>query len=200
MWVLRSSPPSPFGRKIKIAAHLCGLFGRLQIEATNTADPEDSVRQQNPLGKIPVLITEDGTTLYDSRVILEWLDEQAGRGAIIPTEQGRFAALTMQSLADGIIDASILQVYERRFRPEEKQHQPWLDYQADKVRRGLEWLEANVADPGASPHVGEIALACALGYLDFRFDGEWRGTYPRLQQWLADFSAAVPAFEATGVH
>ena len=94
MPVIRSSPSSPFVRKVKIAAALCGLGDKLTVELADTSDPDDRLRGQNPLGKIPVLITDDGTALYDSRVIVEWLDVQAGGGVIIPRDQSRHYALS----------------------------------------------------------------------------------------------------------
>lgn len=195
---LRSSLPSPFGRKIKIAADILGLTDQIVVEPADTLDESDSLRTQNPLGKIPVLITEDAMPLYDSRVILEYLDTIAGGGKIIPASQHeRFRALREQALADGMMDAGILQVYEARMRPEEKQHQPWLDYQAEKVRRSLDYLEQNTPLLHHTPTVGEIALACALGYLDLRFSGDWRAFCPNLVEWMQAFENAVPAFEKT---
>src|SRR5688500_17756688 len=115
--ILRSSPPSPFGRKVKIAAALLGIA--FKIEPTDTNDPADAIRKQNPIGKIPTLVLDDGTTLFDSRVISEYLDHLAG-GKIIPQEpKARFAALRMQALADGLLDAALMQVYEGRFRTPE---------------------------------------------------------------------------------
>jgi glutathione S-transferase len=197
MLIIRSSPASPFGRKVKIAAALCGLSDQVTIEPADTKDPDDSLRGQNPLGKIPILITEDGTAVYDSRVIAEWLDVEAGGGVIIPRGEARFAALTLQALADGVMDASILIVYESRFRPGEKQHRPWMDYQGEKVARALSVLEAAPPAIGDRPHIGHVALACALSYRDFRFDGNWRAGHPGLVAWLDDFAARVPAFAAT---
>jgi glutathione S-transferase len=200
MWTLRSSPPSPFGRKVKIGAALCGLTDRMRIEATDTNDPLDPIRRHNPLGKIPALILEDGTALYDSRVILEWLDAEAGGDVIIPKGSERFPALTLQALADGIMEAALLQVYEKRWRAADIQYRPWLDHQAGKVERALDVLEAAPPASNGRPHVGQIAVACALGYLDLRFEGTWRGTHPRLIAWLNSFTAAVPSFEATRAH
>ena len=117
--ILRSSPPSPFGRKVKIAAAILGLSDKIEIVVTDTIDPADSIRQQNPLGKIPALILADGTALYDSRVIVEYLDLIAGGGKLIPNGAERIQTLTLQALADGIMDAGILQMYERRFRDED---------------------------------------------------------------------------------
>lgn len=193
--ILRSAPPSPFGRKVKIAAALLGF--ELDVQATDTNNPSDTVRQQNPLGKIPVLI-DGGETYYDSRVILEYLDVKAGGGRIIPLDaKPRFAALRLQALCDGMMDASILQMYEGRFRPAEMKVQSWLDYQQDKIARGLKVLEAAPPKLGPVPDVGQIALACALGYRDIRFNGTWRDGHPRLVEWLDKFSAAVPSFAKT---
>ncbi len=202
MMILRSAAPSPFGRKAQIALSVLG-FGDVRIEAADTADPHDTVREQNPLGKIPVLIAEDGTAYYDSRVILEYLDHRAGGGKIIPRDAAqRFAALRLQALCDGILDASILTVYEGRWRAPANHEPKWLDHQAGKVRRALAVLEAAPPALGAIPgvpDVGQIALACALGYRDLRFGGDWRGDHPRLVAWLDTFAARVPAFAATAV-
>src|SRR5918993_2713026 len=129
MLVLRSSPTSPFGRKVKISAALLGLSDRITIEKADTMDPNDSMRQQNPLGKIPILLLENGEALYDSRVIVEYLDALAGGGRLIPAGWGRFEALRQQALADGLMDAALLQVYEGRWRPEDRRDQKWLDHQ-----------------------------------------------------------------------
>jgi glutathione S-transferase len=198
MPTIRTSFGSPFGRKARIAVSVLGLDGKVKVEPASTQDDTDPLRQQNPLGKIPVLLLDDGSTLFDSPVILEYLDVMAGGGRILPAEmKGRFEALRLEALADGILDASILQVYEGRFRPKEKHEQKWLDMQAGKVARSLAALEA--APPGlhSPPTVGEITVACALGYRDFRFQGTWRPDHPRLVKWLEDFAARVPSFAAT---
>ncbi len=209
MLTLRSSPASPFVRKIRIAANLLGLEHEIAVEIADTIDPADSVRQQNPLGKIPALVLEDGMVLFDSRVILEYLDHRAGGGRIIPKDaDARFAALRLQALADGLMDASILLVYEGRWRPAERHEPKWIDLQAGKVARTLAALEAGMAPStpmqgigyaglDTPPTIGQIALACALGYRDFRFAGTWRQDHPRLVAWLDNFAAQVPAFAAT---
>lgn len=196
MLILRSSPASPFGRKVKIAAHELGLTDKIEIVAADTNDPNEALRSQNPLGKIPTLVLEDGTTLFDSRVIAEYLDELAGGGKLLPRGNERFRQLRLQALADGIMDAALLQVYEVRFRPEEGRNAAWVANQAGKVGRALAELEK--APPAFErPRIGEIALACALGYLDLRHDGKWRADHRRLVAWLDGFAAKVPAFEAT---
>jgi glutathione S-transferase len=198
MLTVRTGAGSPFGRKARIAISVLGLDDKVKVEPAANQDPADPIRQQNPLGKVPVLLLDGGGTLFDSPVILEYLDVLAGGGKIIPKEtKARFDALRLEALADGILDASILLVYEGRYRPAEKHEQKWLDLQAGKVARGLAELEA--APPGldAPPNVGQITLACALGYRDFRFQGSWRKDYPRLVAWLDAFAARVPAFAAT---
>jgi glutathione S-transferase len=198
MLVLRSSPASPFGRKIKIAAGVLGLDGQIEIQPADTTDPTDTVRKQNPLGKIPALVLEDGMVLFDSRVILEYLDHRAGGGRIVPTDaSARFAALRLQALADGMMDAAILLIYEGRWRPADRREAKWVDHQAGKVARALAALEADAPILDAPPDMGRIALACALGYQDFRFAGSWRKDHPRLVAWLDNFAAAVPAYAAS---
>jgi glutathione S-transferase len=202
MMILRSSPLSPFARKVRIALTLLGFEGEARIEPASATDPNDSLRQLNPLGKIPVLVIDAGMALYDSRVILDYLDHRAGGGKIIPCEGSqRFAALRLQALCDGLLDASILIVYEGRWRKPEMHEPKWLEHQAGKVSRALAALEAApppLADVSQMlPNVGQIALACALGYRDLRFSGAWRGDHPRLVAWLDDFAARVPAFAAT---
>jgi glutathione S-transferase len=196
MLVLRSSPASPFGRKVKIAAALLGLSDRIEIDVADTMDPGEALRLQNPLGKIPTLVLEGGETLFDSRVIVEYLDHLAGGGRLIPAGEARFPVLRLQALADGLADAALMQVYEGRFRAEAQRVQTWVDHQAGKVERAIATLERDYAEPGRAMTVGEIAQACALGYLDLRFAGSWRAGHPRLAAWLADFEARVPAFAA----
>ena len=197
MLVLRSSPASPFGRKVKMAALELGLMDKIEIVAADTTDPNEVLREQNPLGKIPTLVLEDGMTLFDSRVIVDYLDHLAGGGKIIPAGEARFAQLRLQALADGIADAALLKVYEGRFRAETERSANWVAHQDGKVARGLAALEAAPPAFPDRPRIGEIALACALGYLDLRFAGAWRAEHPRLVAWLDDFAARVPAFEKT---
>jgi glutathione S-transferase len=200
MMILRSTPPSPFGRKVKLAASVLGLSGDIKVEPADTNDANDSLRQQNALGKIPTLVLEDGTTLFDSRVIVEYLDHRAGGGKIIPQEpKARFATLRLQALADGMTDAQILLLYEGRFRPPEHHVKKWTDYQADKIKRGLTALETDPPSLDPLPNVGQIALACFLGHRDLRFAGDWRAAHPKLVAWLDRFAAKVPAFAETKV-
>ena len=200
MMILRSTAASPFARKVRIAVSVLGLADKIDVRETDLNDPADSIRVQNPLGKIPALILDDGEALYDSRVIVEYLDHLAGGCRIVPREpEARFEALRLQALCDGILDASLLIVYENRYRPVDKHVQSWLDRQADKIARGMATLEAAPPQLTPVPDVGQIALACLLGYRDLRFGGTWRKDYPRLLAWHDRFAAQVPAFAATKI-
>jgi glutathione S-transferase len=200
MLILRTSPVSPFGRKIKMALAVTGLSPQVELVVANTVDANDSLRSQNPLGKIPTLILEDGTALFDSRVIVEYLNEVECKHTLIPAGQ-RIAVLRQEALADGLTDAAILQMYEKRFRPAEHHVQAWLEHQQGKVARVLDFAEATFSTPqSGAAHIGEIAQAAALGYLDFRFAGDWRADHPKLVAWLDDFARRTPAFAATAPH
>lgn len=199
---LISHPFSPYGRKVKITAELKGVLAGIKIEQADTmpaVNPE--LRAHNPLSKIPVLILDGGQQIYDSPVICEYLDSLKASPALFPKSgPERWSTLTMGALGDGIIDAAITMVYERRFRPEAKVEQAWLDRQQVKIDGALAVLEANPPAWGANPDYGHITVAVALGYLDFRHEGKWRAKHPRLVAWLDTFAAAVPAFEKTKPH
>jgi glutathione S-transferase len=197
MLVLRSAPASPYGRKVKMAASLLGLTDRIDVKVADTQDPNEALRAQNPLGKIPTLVLEDGSTLFDSRVIVEYLDILAGGGKIIPRGKTRFEALRLQALADGICDAALLIVYEGRYRTPEQKVQSWVDLQQGKIDRALAALNAKPPRLTKKITIGQIALAAALGYLDLRHEGKWRKKNKKLVRWLDKYAAAVPSFEAT---
>ena len=194
---LRSSPSSPFGRKVKMATYILGFDAQVTPVLTDTLDHNDSICEVNPLGKIPAL--EDGGAIYyDSRVIMEYLDAKAGGGKIIPASgPARYEALTRAALMDGILDAAVLVIYERRMRPEDKYVASVVERQRGKIIRGLEVIAAKKPrySNGAMPDIGEIGLACVLDYLDFRKQVNWRDHAPNLASWLADFAAAVPGYE-----
>lgn len=192
---LRYSPASPFARKCAIASHVLGLAGRIEL-VDGEGDPGDAIRSRNPLNKIPLLVADDGDAIFDSVVICEYLDHVAGGGRIIPSEpKARFRALTLQALADGAMDASILVMYEGRFR-EPDQHSPrWVAMQQKKVDTSLDSLEAMTPDD--TIHIGSIATSALLGYLDFRFKGAWRESRPKLAAWFDGFSARLPGYAAT---
>jgi glutathione S-transferase len=199
MMKLLSSPLSPYGRKVRICAKVKGVMDRIDVQTADTNVPHNPVLQkENPLAKIPVLILEDGTQLFDSHVICEYLDSLAPSPPLFPAAGAeRFNTLTLGALGDGMLDAALLLVYEKRFRPEDKWVQSWMDRQHAKIDGALDHLEKVPPDWGAHPDYGHITIACALGYLDFRHDGKWRAAHPRLVAWLDRFSAALPAYAET---
>lgn len=201
MLKLHSSTTSPFGRKAKVAAHFTGFTDKMQVLSADTMDPADPLRKDNPLGKIPCLVFDDGSSLYDSRVIVEYFDHEAGGGKILPKDwKARLAALKLQALADGIIDAAILKLYEGRFRSPEKHEPAWISHQMGKVERSLAVLEANPPVASANPDIGVIAVACMLEWYEFRFQGLSSGQYPKLSAFVKDFNAMVPVFAKTKPH
>jgi glutathione S-transferase len=144
-----------------------------------------------PLAKIPPLALDDGTALFDSRVILEYLDQLAdGRLLPPPGDPERWRALRIQATADGLLDAALLMRYEVALRPGELLWRDWVDGQGRKIRRALAALELEAADLDAGAPLGAIAVASALGYLDFRFaDLDWRAAAPGLAAFFAAYSA-----------
>jgi glutathione S-transferase len=196
-FVLRTTVTSPFGRKVRMAIEVLGLTHLVTIEPADTLDENDTLRQQNPLGKMPCLLLPDGTAIYDSGVIIEFLAEGAGSDALLPRDgPERYIALTRAKLADGITDAALLMVYENRFRDPGTQSERWLAHQRGKVERALAAFEADPPDP-AKTDIVAIALSCALGYLDWRRPVNWRDNHPRLVAWLAAFAQHEAAFERT---
>jgi glutathione S-transferase len=199
MMTLLSHPFSPYGRKVKIAIALKGLKDRIEVVQVDT-NPLDNpeITRANPLGKIPALVLDGDAAIYDSHVICEYLDSLAPAPVLFPRGGvERMRTLTLGSLCDGILDAALLLVYEKRYRPQDKWHAPWQERQQRKIDRSLDVLEGSPPALTASPDYGHLTLACALGYLDFRHDGKWRPGRPGLVAWLDEFSKAVPAFDET---
>ena len=196
MMLLHVSPTSPFARKVRIGAALLGLGEQIELVPTDFMDPGDVLHEHNPIGKIPALVLDDGPVLHDSAVILEYLDHRAGGDRLIPPPgDARWRVLTEQALADGMLDAVVLQVYEVRFRPEAKREPSWVERQAGKTDNALAAFERR--RPEGPRTVADIALACALGFLDLRMEGRWRAKHPGLVAWLDAFAAEVPSFEET---
>ena len=196
-FVLRSTLTSPFGRKARIAAEVLGLSSRITLVPADPLDANDTLRAQNPLGKMPCLLMADGSAIYDSGVIIEFLQTVAGGEQLLPARGlARIKALTLARLADGITEAAILVVYETRFRDPGMHSDRWLTHQRGKIMRALAAFEAAPPDP-AKTDIVAIGLACALGYLDWRKPVEWRPTYPKLVAWFAEFAKHEPAFEQT---
>ncbi|HEX3438997.1 MAG TPA: glutathione S-transferase N-terminal domain-containing protein [Pseudolabrys sp.] len=196
-FVLRSTLTSPFGRKVRMAAEVLKVSGRLMVVPADTLDANDTLRQHNPLGKLPCLLLADGTAIYGSGVIIEFLQDLAGSEQMLPRSGlARYTTLTRATLADGIGEAALLMVYEGRFRDAGTHSARWLDHQRGKIARALSVFAA--APPAADKtDLVSIGLCCALGYLDWRKPVEWRTSYPQLAAWLAAFAAHEPAFART---
>ena len=194
---LRHSPTSPYVRKVVVAAIELGIDGRIEKIPTNTADPASGLAADNPLAKVPVLLTDEVGPLYDSPVICDYLDSLQGAPRLHPAGgKARWQALRRQALADGMLDAAILRRLEE-MRPEGERSPAWIAKQQAKVEAGLDALEREVAGFGKAPTIDQIAVGCALGYLDFRFAADrWRDRRPGLARWYEGF-AQRPSMLAT---
>ena len=183
------SSTSPFVRKVNVFAREVGLDKKIEWVKTNPWQAEDILTAENPLSKIPTLITDDGEIIYDSRVICEYLDTLHDGNKLHPEiSNERWQVLRLQALADGILEAGIARFLEAK-RPKELQSIDWDNTQRDSVERGLDYLENTVSDWGDNLDIGVITLACALGWLDFRIPNEdWRTHRPQLKAWFTEFS------------
>jgi len=184
------APASPYSAKVRMAAAHAGIACDAVVVDTN-ADPE-LLLKNNPLGKIPVLVPDDAEAVYDSRGIVQYLNRQSGNALLPRNPAKRTEAERLEALADGIADCLLAHVYERRFRPEEKIHQPWVDRQWSKVERSLDHLVANTPKLPAKIHAGHIALRATLGYLTLRFGGKWEKGRSKLTRWAAKFDQKFP--------
>jgi glutathione S-transferase len=195
---LRTAKASPFGRKVWMSALRLGLMNRIALVEVDLADPKDPLQTENPLRKMPVLTSEEGEYLFDSPVIIEYLDHISG-GRLVPQPwTARLSALKMQALCDGVMDAGALIVMEGRVRPPALHYKPWLDAQRSKIVRALSAIE--LSTPNLSVvYIDSIALACALGFLDRRRQYDWRAPHPHLVHWLEQFRAVAPEYDQTHV-
>ena len=188
---LLTSPSSPFARKVRVVLLETGQADQVDEIAAATdplGDPVDVIHA-NPLGKIPALVREDGPALYDSRVITRYLDARAG-SRLYP-ESRIWEVLTLEATADGIMDAALAMVLETRLRAEAERSEKWVEGQWRKVERGLDAIEARwISHLEGQLDMGQIATACALGYLDLRHAArDWRRDRPRLAAWAERFAA-----------
>ncbi len=188
---LRYSPTSPYVRKVSICAIELGLADRLERVATNPWDADSDLAIDNPLGRVPALITDSGESLYDSVVICEYLDSHSSAQSLFPADSARWRVLRQHALMNGVLDASVLAVIERMQRPTELQWQGWIDFQLNTVRRALAVAAGEVSKFDRQPlNIAQITAGAMLGYLDFRFpdDINWRAELPALADWYAEFS------------
>lgn len=192
------SSASPFVRKVTTTVFELGLEDRVELVPSmgTPTKPDPALADVNPLGKLPAMILDDGSTLYDSRVICEFLDVNFGQGWLFPAAgEARWDALRRQALADGILDAALVIRYETNMRPAEKAWQDWVDAQWRKVDAGLAEMDRMVAGKLGGCDIGQIAMACGLGYLDLRFPAQgWRDSHQAAAAWYQAFSAR-PSFQ-----
>jgi glutathione S-transferase len=195
---LRHSPASPFVRKVMVFAHECGLAERIEIVATDTWDPATDLVRDNPLGKVPTLLAADGVFI-GSLLICEYFDSLHGGEKLIPPEpERRWPVMRLHALADGAMEAAVASVTECLRRPPEFVHEPYVQRQYGKIRRALMALDGMCPPPSARLDLGQMTLACLLGYLDFRMGGliAWRERHPGLAR-FHDAVAQRPAMAAT---
>lgn len=199
MYTLRMSPASPYARKVRMAITAFGLQDQITMQTTDTNDLADSLQSQNPLGRIPVLVTPQGLCVYDSRVILDHLERLAGQALFPASGAARDAALTRAALAEGLIDSAIAWVYAERFARDQPPSTVWRERQQHKIKQALNHLEADIATwPKPSEGLGApIALACALGYISFRAIHPWSEGRPQLTTWYQQVASTLPGFAAT---
>ena len=198
MYKLSFSPASPYVRKVRMAAFKAGLDSQLVLITADTQDENDIIRSHNPLGKIPIVQTPDGSYLYDSRVIVDHFS-RIGGGLIPESGKDRDTVLTRSALAEGLIDASLLIVYSDRYSGNETPSKIWLDLQIGKIDRTLDFLETDLIN-WSSPSgfdAANIGLAAALGYLSFREVRDWKTGRPKMQEWFANVASKLPGFNET---
>lgn len=183
------SGTSPYVRKVVVLALETGQDLQRIDTVLNPINPNTLLNADNPLGKIPALVTDDDQVLYDSRVICEYLDTLHQGPRLFPTDASRWDALRRQALADGILDAAVTSQYERALRPDALRWDKWMTAQQDKMTRALNQLESSIGDWASRFDIGTIAIACALGYLDFRYpELQWQAHQTGLGSWYQQFS------------
>lgn len=185
---------SPFARKVLMAAIERKLDGRIERAILNPWSEGNPVGKINPAGKVPVLVTDDGLTLYDSPVICEYLDSIGAAPKLYPASgPQRWLALRQQALGDALLDAMIARRLESR-RPDGERSKGWMDRQLTTVNRCLDAMEAQVGELSGDVTIGHIAWLCALAHLDFRFaDEPWRSQRKNLANWFESFAKRASA-------
>ena len=194
---LRVSATSPYVRKCRIVVLETGLAGRIEMVPTNAWSPDTDLPRDNPLGKVPTLITTGGEALFDSPVICEYLDSLHDGSRLVPDSGGaRWTQMRLEALADGILDAAVAKRIETAMRPEDKRWPDWILRQDNAIFRSLDVLEEECAGWGGDFLIGQITVAVALGYLDFRAPAEdWRSRRPRLAAWFAQAARRASVVE-----
>jgi glutathione S-transferase len=189
MLKLYYSSVSPYARKVRVLIAEKGLEDRIALQSRLPFERPAELVALSPLSKVPCLVLEDGTPLYDSPFICEYLDRLFGPELLPANGPARWVALGRQALADGVLDAGV-SIRQERARPESERSPSWITRQAEVIDRSLNAFEKAIADFGGSFSVGHIALGCALGWLDFRMpDHDWRAKRPGLARWFDQISA-----------
>ncbi len=187
MMKLTHNATSPFVRKAMVTALEAGLTNAMQLVPTDPWNPDDPLQETNPLGKVPALTVADGTVFAGSALVCDYLDSLNQGRKLFPEESGeRWRALRLQALADGVLEAGVARIIEQVRRPADKLWEGWIDRQNGKILKTLDVIEAMTArgELAEEPTIGEVSLACALGYLDFRYpDLGWRDGRPALTAW-----------------
>ena len=188
------SPTSPYVRKVTMMALEVGADAQIEHLVMSGVGPDTEVAKANPLGKVPALVRDDGSTLYDSPVICEYLDTLHSGDKLIPTSgEERLFVLKMQALADGALDAGVAQIMESR-RPEGEQSPSWIERQQKALSQALAEMENNVDQLGEKTTLAHITFCAAVGWIDFRkSDWNWRESCPALADWCASYSARPSA-------
>lgn len=188
------SPASPYAAKVRMAARQAGI--NLPVEKVNTGSNPPELLDNNPLGKIPTLLREGEPPIYDSVAIMHYLDRLSGGRLYPKKDPKRTEAEVLEALCDGMMDSLLAIMNERRSRPADRVHQPWIDKQWDKVSRGLDYLDAHLPKTGKKLHGGHFALAGLLSYLDLRFgDRNWRNGREQLAAWPEVFGKRFPDYD-----
>lgn len=194
------SGASPYVRKVMVAAIETGLDKKIESMPTTVVPvkPNAELARDNPLMKVPTLVTDGGEALFDSRVICEYLDSLHDGRKLVPASGGeRWRVLRLQALGDGILDAGIITRYELAIRPQEKQWSDWIAGQTKKITQGLDLAESESAQLAGPINLGQIAIACAIGWLEFRKPvGDIRAGRPKLFKWYDEF-VKRPSMQAT---
>ncbi len=194
MHKLYTSPSSPFSAKVRLAAQYAGI--ELEKHIVVTSEEPAELIAANPLGKIPTLVTPEGKTVFDSRVITQYLNRISGNKLFPRNAEKRLDAEKFEAIADGLADVLVAHVYERRMRPEEIVHQPVLDWYWKKAERTLDLLNETAPRIGTKIHGGHIAIAATLGYLTLRFGNGWERGRPKLKRWVKRFTEVHPELAA----
>ncbi len=197
--ILRSLPHSPYARKVLVAAHETGAIAEIEVVEAHVFDPKTPLRTENPIGKVPALVRDDGSVLYDSTVICEWLDAREGRRRLLPEPgEARIQALRRNALGDGLGLAATWNIRER-YRPDGERSEAYMAYYTATMERCFPALEEEAGEIAATFDLGAISIACALSYVDFRYpDLDWRRTAPNVAAWFGEVSGR-PSMTATGL-